>query len=263
MITEELRPLNVMRPFMKQRGRESSNVYRFTYLGDPGVAATKAEGAAMTNTQLTTTGADVTAGTIGMQATITDEHDAVSLYSTYGTYGPQLIRSLAEKFETDATALLASFSNTTGTSGADLTLLQLLQASIALTGRDVSGQQVFVGHTRQIGDLKEDLVTTAASVYANSSVKIGSSDASDLGGYQGTFHGIPCYMTTLVPTANGGADRAGALFIADDALGLYEIWGPRSETQRELGVGTGIAVTQRYGVGEIRDTTGQSVITDA
>lgn len=260
MIAQELRPLNVMRPLFKYRGKEHAPVHRFTYLGDPGVAAAKSEGSAMANTQLSTSGADVTVGTIGMQATITDEHDELSLYSTFGTYGPQLMRSLAEKFETDATALLASFSNTTGSTTTDLTMLKVLQASIALSGRDVVGQQVMVLHTRGVGDLKEDASTNNASIYANSSVKIGDVDASNLGGYQGLFHNIPTFMSTLVPTANAAADRVGGVFIAGDALGLYEVRPPSSEQARELGVGMGVAVTQRYGVGEIRDTTGQTLI---
>lgn len=262
-IAEERRPLNVMRPFFKYRGPEHAPTYRFTFLGDPGVAATKAEGSAMTNTQLSTSGADVTVGTIGMQATITDEHDESALYSTFGTYGPQLMRSLAEKFETDATALLGGFSNTSGTSGADLTLQVVMEAGIALAGRDVTGMGVLVLHTRQVGDLKIDASTSTAAVYANPGMTVDNIAVDSLGGYQGVFAGFPTFQTSLVPTANGGADRAGALFIVDDALGLYEIRPPKSETQRELGVGLGVAVTQRFGVGEIRDDGGQSILTDA
>lgn len=261
-ITEEIRPQNVSRPFLKFRGKESSNVYRFTYLGDPGAASSKAEGSAMNNTQLTTSGVDVTAGTIGMQATITDENDAVSLYSTYGTYGPQLMRSLAEKFETDVMGLVDGFSNTTGTTTVDLYLSDFLEASIALAGRDATGSPVAILHTRQVGDLRKDLATSTASVNSNPGM-VGNVRADNFAGYQDTWYGVPVYQTTLVNTMNAAADRGGAIFIANDALGLYEIWGPRSEVQRELGVGTAVAVTQRYGVGELRDDFGQTIVSDA
>jgi hypothetical protein len=261
MIEPEMRPLNVMGPFMKFRGPEHSNVYRFTFLGatqgsayGPGAATTKNEGSAMNNTQLVTSGADVTAGTIGMQATITDEHTETSLYSTYGTYGPELIRSLAQKWETDAAALLAGGSNTVGTTNVALTLATFLSASIGLAGRDAVGQQVSVLHTINVGHLKQDMASSAAAVHGNPNIQIGNVDASNLTGYQGTWYGVPVYQTTLVPTANGTTDRQGATFIVGQAFGHYQIRPPKSETMRELGVGTGIAVTQRYGVGELRDT---------
>lgn len=266
MIEPEVRPLNVMGPFFKFRGPEHANIYRFTYLGatqgtayGPGAATAKNEGAAMNNTQLVTSGVDVTAGTIGMQATITDEHTETSLYSTYGTYGPELIRSLAQKWQTDATALLSGFANTSGTTNVALTLNTHLAASIALAGRDASGQQVAVYHTINVGHLKQDLASSAAAVGGNPNIQIGNVDAQNLTGYQGTWYGIPVYQTTLVPTANGTTDRQGAVFIVGQALGHYQIRPPKTETMRELGVGLGIAVTQRYGVGELRDTFGQTV----
>lgn len=267
MIEPEMRPLNVMKPFFKFRSKEIAPTYRFTFLGatqgsayGPGAATAKTEGAAMNNTQLVTSGVDVTAGTIGMQATITDEHDETSLYSTYGTYGPELLRSLAQKWETDATALLANFSNTSGTTNVALTLNTFLAASIALAGRDAQGQQVAVFHTINIGHLKQDMASSAAAVHGNPNIQIGNVDAQNLTGYQGTWYGIPAYQTTLVPVTNGTTDRAGAIFIVGQALGHYQIRPPKSERMRELGVGDAIAVTQRYGVGGLRDTWGQTVV---
>jgi len=216
----------------------------------------------MSNTSLSTTGADVTAGTIGMMATITQEHTATSLYPTLATYGSQLVRSLHEKFETDATALLDDLANVSGASGADLAASVIIEAATALSGRDAKGPLVGVLHTIQIGDLKQDLATSTAAINASDSAMVGNVDGSNLTGFQGSWYGIPLFQTSLV--VSDGTDREGAIFTADDTFGMYEIWGPRSEYDRDISLpGDEIACTWRYGVGEIRDTTGQGVRSSA
>jgi hypothetical protein len=265
MIQDEVRPMNVCRPFFRFRGKENAAAYNFPIQDDPGAGAGYSEGTGLANTAQTTSVATATAASIGMMATLTDELSEISLFDAYAHFSAVLVRSVYEKFETDATALLDDFSNITTTSGVDLTVATLFSAFSALNQRDVhGGQPVFVGHTVQGDDLKQDVLSSNASYWANSSAKVGGLDTAQISGYVGNAIGIPVYQSSLVPTANTAADRAGGLFVPNEALGLYEIRGVRTATQRfEALPGTAIITTQRYGMIEIRDTFGQTVISDA
>jgi hypothetical protein len=70
--------------------------------------------------------------------------------------------------------------------------------------------------------------------------------------------GLPIWQTSLVITTAGLA--GGAVFNSEDALGAYELWGNRLETQRDASARTLEFVgTQCYGLVEIDDTRGQTV----
>jgi len=264
IMIEEIRPYNVMRPTFRYRGKEHANVFSFTLQDDPGVATAKAEGSSLSPTSMTSAKVQVTAGTIGQMATLTDELTAISLFDAYQHIAGVLWRSVAEKFETDATALLDDFSNTTGTSGADYTWAQRAEAIGALANRDAMGQLVEVLHTQQVNDLMQDLTTTTAAVFGNPNVTFAGVEVSQLQGYAFTSQGVPTLQTSLVPTADAGANRNGAIYVAGLALGHYEIWGPRTETDRDISLpGTEVVTTERYGVGVVRNTWGQGIKTDA
>lgn len=265
MILDEIRPYNVMRPFFRSEGGQKSNSFNFPIQDDPGAATASTEGTGLSNTQLTTNVATATVGTVGQMATVTDELNAVSVIDAYAQFGAVLGRSVAEKYETDFTALVDDFSNTGGPgTGVDLTVAAYLAQLSALEQRDAVGELVTVLHPVQVGDLRSAMITSTGAYFGNDSAKIGGIDAHDLAGYAGDPFGVPIFQTSLVPTANVGADRAGAVFVAGVALGLYEIWGTRIETERDASLpGTEIVATARYGVVEIRDTWGQTIISDA
>ena len=65
----------------------------------------------------------------------------------------------------------------------------------------------------------------------------------------------PVLQTSLVTSTGGAA------FISGVALGLYEIRPMRAELQRDASIpGTEIVVTSRYGVVEIRDVAGETIL---
>ena len=262
-ILKELRGFMVSRPFFRYQGKLNTNQFKFTLQDDPGAASSKAEGVTMSNTQLSTSSQTATAATVGMQAAVTDELQAIALIDAKSHDRDVLVRSTGEKYEVDFTALYGSFSNSTGTSGADATAQHILDMRSALLQREIPGPYVIVGHVVQTEDVAADMITSSASYWSNTSAKINGVDASSYTGYAGAPFDIPMYRTTIVPTANAGADRAGGMFAVDHAVGLYEIWGTKVEFDRELATADLIAVTARYGVVEVRDSAGQAWITDA
>lgn len=259
MIIEEVRPYNVCRPFFRTRGPEKSNAFDFSLLADPGVAnsgpGSYTEGTGLSNTELTSTDETATATAKGMMATVTDELSEVSLWDTYSVFGAALARSVAERFETDATALLDDFSNTTGTAGVASTTSTLYEAVNQLEQRDQVGTPVGVLDPLQIGQIRNDVGTSGAAALGSSSLSVGGVLSNVLSGFAFEWAGAPWYQTSLV-TSTGGA-----VFLSDLALGLYQIRQTRTELERDASLpGTEIVVTERYGMVEVRDVAGETIL---
>jgi len=273
-ILDEIRPLNVCRPFFVVEGKRNTKVFDWPTQDDPGVAAAIVEATGLSNTALASSKASATADQVGIMATVTDFSVEISVIDELEHFSSVLARSVAEKYETDMAALMGGFSNTTGTSGSDLTAAQFLAALSALEQRDAVGSVVAVLHPVQTGDLRGSIVPTFDAEGTTRTPRSGREyfdGGNDSGlvkptfeGMAGSLYGVPIYHTSLVATANAGADRAGAVFVRNLCLGMYEIRSPRTELQRDASLpGTEVVVTANYGVAEIRDTWGQSIITDA
>lgn len=269
-LVKALVPHNVTRPFFRNAGRQPSLVHQWGIADDEGAATAAGSittldeaGTGLTNTAVSSTTAAATAAVAGMMTTMSDELAAVAPQSV-SHVNETLGNALGERYETDMTGLFDDFTNSTGVSGQDATIAQLLEAKIALTNRDVSGEIVAVVHPQQAGDLEVDLATQGASLYGGQNAGAGGLDATGMSGYVAAPHGIPVFRTSTVATANGGADRCGGVFEVNNALGIYEVWSPRIRTERdESGPGEEYVGTGCYGVALIHDARGQEFTTDA
>jgi len=256
-ILDENRPYSVPREFFRQAGPEKAAAYDFPIQADPGAAgASYTEGTGLSNTELTSTDETATATSKGMMATPTDELAEISLFDVYGHFGGVLSRSVRERFDTDATALLDDFVNTTGTAGVATTWATLLEAVNQLEQRDQVGEPVFVLDPAQVGKVRDDIGTSGAAHFGNPQMNVSGMQDATLGPYSGINVGTaPVYQSSLV-TATGGA-----VFLRGIALGLYTIRPMRTELQRDASIpGTEIVVTERYGMVEIRDVAGETIL---
>jgi hypothetical protein len=148
------------------------------------------------------------------------------------------------------------FSNVT-TAGSTLTPLDLLAAISALEQRDVSGP--FVGYLdpKQTGELRAEIATTTAQYESGGRNADKVAPFADRG-YFGVYMGIPIWQTSLTVTTAGLV--GGAVFASKQALGCYEVRGPRLETERNASLRTTEVVgSAAYGFKEISDTRGQTV----
>jgi hypothetical protein len=252
-ILDEIRPYNVMRPFFRYAGRQASNVYDFPIQADPGAASSYTEGTGLTNTELTTDKASATAGTFGIMATVTDELNETSLIDVGSQAAAVLGRSVMEKFETDATALIDDFANTSGADGVPTTLAVLLEAVNQLEQRDQMGSPVGVLDPVQVGDVRQDAATSGAAILGTGNAN--QTINATLAGFAFPYGGVDWYQTSLV-TATGGA-----VFLRGVALGHYEVRPLRIETERDASLpGTEVVATTRYGLVEIRDVAGETIL---
>lgn len=265
-IKMEQRPYSVCKPHFDVKGPGLPTT-RFDWptQTDPGEASDLTEGTAMSNTALSTGVASATAAADGQSATVTKLLQSVMVGDAVGHFSSVLGRSVAEAEENEAANLLGAFSSTVGTSGADLTVAQFLAGISTLEQADAMGRLVAILHPVQVGDLRTGVTATANMHFgANPNFPFTGTDASAPAGYAYSFYGVDVYQTSAVPTANLGADRAGAIFVQGSALGWYDVW--TLDVQTHLDVqqpGTIIAATSCRGVVEVLDREGVSVITDA
>jgi len=230
---------------------------------DKFTAAALTEGTETTNTALTSTSVTITAAEIGIQATITDVLDVSDIPAAHGARLRQLGRALSDKLDVDITALLSGFSTAVGATTVNISLSVLLDAIYNLEVNDAAslGRLVGVLHPRQTADIRTELEADTGVIYDG---KSDSSITKAQNGFFGNWFGIDIYQTTNVPTANAAADRAGGVFVADYALGMVQKWTAKVEAMRWAPIrGWVLVATAMYGVGEVEDSAGVAVVTDA
>jgi hypothetical protein len=276
-ILNELRPLNVTRPFYRVGPAGPSAVYSFltqtkTTIADTGSYYGVIGGASSTGYTEGTTDlasyytpwlvgkSDVTAALEGISGFVQDQVVVQSVLDALPQFTGVLARTMAEQYETDMLSFTA-FTNVSGASTSTTGMATLLAARTALAGRDVHDNTIVaILHTKAVGDIQVDVASSGSAFLANPSTSEASVLDAGLAGYVGNPFGIRIFQTSVVPTGDAGASRVGAMFATNEALGLYELWGVRTELQRDASaVGTEITLTTSHGVAKIDDTRGQTV----
>src|SRR3990172_1239609 len=259
-MVKELRPAMTSREFLRFARKGPSTGASFPPWGHPGAAPAPADDITeISSTALSDTEQSATAAEVGFRVDVSDLIRETHPSDLYGEVAGMVARSVAEKWETDLAALMDDFGGVT-TAASTLTPVDLLAAVSALEQRDIPGPYVGYLDPKQTGELRQDISTTTSS-YA-----IGKD--GDLvrpfgdSGFFGTYMGLPIWQTSLVVTTSGLV--GGAVFASKAALGCYEIWGPRVETQRDASFrALEFVGTQCYGFKEISDTRGQTVKSNA
>jgi HK97 family phage major capsid protein len=260
-VIQEARAALVIAPRVRQR----------SLVGVPGVsvgfpiwptvaAAAVAEGSDLANTAVNTTAVTITAAEVGVMILVKDllaESDVLEELSENSEYAQMLGRALATKLDTDLAALFAALNSgaPVGTSGSDMTVDHFLEALYTLEAHDARGPFSCVLHPVQYGDLRN-------SIKGATGIAFGAEEIVRTG-VVGTLFGVEVVATSVCATANSGADRVGAMF-GPDAIGLVTKRPPRIELQRDASArGTELVATVAYGVGELVDTAGVPIVTDA
>ncbi len=230
-------------------------------------AAALTEGAEVLNRALGSDVVTISTAEIGLQITVTDVLELADIPAAHGARLRVLGKALADKLDVDITALVQLFTNVVGTTNNDLVLANLLDGifNLEVNNAMAEGPPVGILHPRQIADLRDAIDAESGVAYS----AVAGERANVLGpgggpGFFGTWYGIPFWQNTNVATANGGNDRGGGVFIANYALALVQKWAAKVEVMRWPPIrGFVITAHMNYGVGEVQDLAGTSVITDA
>ena len=241
------------------------------------------EGTGLSNTEFETEQASVTATEMGVMRTITDEamEDSVDGIDLVNTIVRDEAHILSLVKDDDLLALMNSFTDTVGTTTADLTIAQLSSAFTELRRNGVhpeaGGLAVFLGD-QQGADLEDAVQATGTNIavyegavdrFLNIMPDAGAGMSS---GLLMMFRNAPVFSSGLVDTVNAGEDEAGGLIVRGD-IPVNEPWASigacrkrdfRLETERDASLpGTEVIGTERWGVGIINAAFGINIVTDA
>lgn len=249
----------VMRPLVRNASVVGQNTNAVNFAAWPALtAASVAETADLVNTQVTTTEVAITVGEVGILLALTDValEDTLRQLMEYGMQGG---RALADKWDADIAALLAGHANTSGTTGTTLTMATFLAAVGALDARDAPQPFVAVLHPRQFQQLQADINANGGNIWAGEGdSRLGTQQR----GQAARFYNVDIFQTTNVPLVAGAPNSyQGAVFAREQAHAMVVARESRSEMERDVSARlTELAITARYGVGELVDAYGQTII---
>jgi len=256
-------------------GGRMSNVIRVAHVGLMGydTLAATTPGSEVGNTAFTDDSTDVT---VVSRAKVYSVDDFARFISG-GVLDPQMfaldaVTSVAQ----DLIGLIANitddFSATAGTTTVDATWNDIVDAKTLLGIAKATGPMVGVVHPRQWGDLELD----ALSLGVLPAQSLGGVINQGLDSFVGRWLGIDFFRHSSVPTANGGADRAGgiwtrggiawadAILDAEPDPNIIDMGRARLERARHgTFLETSWVVSTQVGVAQAIDAAGVSLITDA
>jgi len=253
----------------------TSNVVRVSHLGLGGydLLSATTPGSEVANTALTDGSTDVTiaprAKTYGL--------DDTARFVTDGRLDPvMLAQDAVISINQTLISLIANvtddFTSTAGTSGVNATWADVLDAKTTLGIAKNSGPMLGLVHPRQWGDLETDALTLGVLPAASMAGVI----MQGMGLYKGQWMGIDFFASSAVPTANGGADRAGGIFCRGGVAWADAQFAPENDPNIvDLGRGrfervrkgqtllTNYVTSWQAGVAKAIDGAGVSLVTDA
>jgi hypothetical protein len=268
-ILEEARPYNVVAPLVWNLIQpEGMGTVRQISQLPASTAASVDESSDIAAAARTTTSASITIGEVGLATEVTRFATEVSKAQDLDIWARNAGRAIAQKLTGDLCGLFAALNSGTaiGTSGTNIAVADFIEAVYTLENANAPGQPVCVLHPRQKADLASAIVAAGGTVFENlpELVRTGQLPAGVSGaGFWGVFLGVPIYATTEVATANSGADRAGAMFVRE-AIALVKQRPVTVEYDEDRSKRTTeVIVTTSYGVGEVVDSYGVPLVTDA
>lgn len=239
--------------------------------------AAVAENASVANTALTMTSVTVT---IARQALQRQLSDMANLTDSRGINTTALIGDMvgaaAMRFQEMICNVADDFASTVGTTTVDMTVDDWFSADFTLTQASAPRERLGLLYPTQLTDLQNSARAEAGAFQYRSDTLSWLESKGQ--GPAGTFLGTPVVSSSLVPTANAGADSAGALFAygaityADGTpapvRGAGDVVFPAGqklyvELERDAsGALTKLVGNYFVGVSILQDSLGVSIITD-
>lgn len=223
-------------------------------------ANTVAENTDLTPIAITTLGATLTVGEVGVMTTVTDMARNISQANVISDVGNLFGTAIATKMDRDLTALFSGFSATVGgTTDVRVTPALVAQAIMKLRGQGIPMADVAVVLNP---DVAYDFVATLTNTFVNPNGGVLQNEAM-ANGMVGRFMGVPIYITANVLNNGTTGDYVGAVFHRD-ALGMAMLQDIKLEAQRDASLRADeLVATAVYGVGELYDAYGVGIVADS
>jgi hypothetical protein len=241
------------------------------------------EGTDLGNTQITTGAVTCTPGEYGVahEITMNVTEDSVDAVGFYRSVEENMLLAINLAMTDDFCGLFAGLSNSSGSSGVNLSAANMLAAFQQIRTRATDADAlVGILDQQQCNDLEDNLTSasTSMAVFAMAADRIIGAMPSADAGIGPTrevmkFRNTPIIGTGLTDTANTAADVVGAIFVPstpnNDANGSTTFgmaWKrlPFIDTDKLVyGRSIAIVMTARAGFCEQQNDSGQALITDA
>jgi len=269
-IIEEVRPFNTVAPLFKNIVMPSGSGKVWHENSLPSTTASSVnEASDITPAARTTSEKTITVAEVGLGTEVTDFADEISIIQNQmAEWAASQGRAIGQKITGDCCALFSSLNSGTavGSTGVDITIANFLEAMYTLAAANAPGLASCVLHPRQVYDLFTAISAATGQPFSSVAdlVRTGAlPEGTPAAGYSGILFGVPIYNTTEVDTANSGADYCGAMF-TPGAMGIAKLRPIRIEYDRDASKrSTEVIGTAVYGVGELKDTWGVPIETDA
>jgi len=241
---------------MRRTVPRGANSVRFPLYANQ-TAAALSDGSAVSNSELTTSGAVATPAVNAAWGTIVTDvagHGAPQVFADVGRVAG---KALLDKINSDIYALFDGFSTSVGTTNVDLTVATVKSGIKSLMDKGFRNPYLVVTPT-----VWSDLMEDAMTVSGNAGLVISDNmrDAISRGEV------VPFYGAQLV-VFNGVADDGNGDYkcalLDPQAIGYAEEWDVRVEVQRAAEyAGNRVVVTSSYAVVEANDSAGIEILAD-
>ena len=216
-------------------------------------AAGLIEGTALTATAVSTNGATLTVGEVGLMTSVSDMAMVASASNVVSDIGRLFGEAIARKIDLDLTAQFANIVAGVGDATTSISAASIFQAIAKLraSGYDTTNDCAIILHPMIAYDLKSSITSTfaaPASMVGNSALE---------NGFIGMLAGVPVYESSNIANTGTAGDYNGAL-IHRDCLGLAIQSDIKIETQRQAALrGWDIVGSAVYGAGILNGAAGQ------
>ena len=196
----------------------------------------------MSNTAVNTTSMLVTADEAGIMITVTDMLLNGAGLGGLEPFAEELGKALASKIDADLLLSASSFTNSVGTSGAEMTEADFLSAIYALELGNAKGPFVAVLHPYQVSNLRGAIASSTGAVWGGA-----SAPAAQVGSL-GSLYGVDIVRMQLKIAQNHHLSLPERALGNQSGLAYVLKTGAKTEFQRDASLrATEIIVTALYG----------------
>ena len=237
----------------------AGKVLQVPIYGTQTIAADTAEATDLSNTEISTSKADITLVEAGIMTTLTDMARNHSVSNVVADLGKVFGEAIAKRHDRALTALFDSFStsiNTAADTQSELTVEDLFKAYATLKANNVPGPYYGVFNPKAIYNVKKGLTNT---FNPNSNIDVINTAMSN--GFVGRIAGIDIFESSNV-VESSATTSINAVF-ARDALCVAVAQNINIETQRDASLrAEEIVASTRYGVAVLHNSYGVKLAVD-
>tara|TARA_B100000519_G_scaffold90095_1_gene78165 strand:+ start:7793 stop:8638 length:846 start_codon:yes stop_codon:yes gene_type:complete len=234
----------------------AGKVLQVPIYGTQTIASDVGENSNLTNTEVSTSKADITLTEAGIMTTLTDMARNHSVSNVVADLGKLFGEAIAKRHDRALTGLFSSFSTSIGAAQDEIEVKDLFEAYATLKANAVPGPYFGVFNPKAIYNVKKTLTNTFVNPNPANVVNQAMTE-----GFIGRIAGIDIFESSNV-VEDSATSAVNAVF-ARDALGVAVAQNINIETQRDASLrAEEIVASTRYGVSVLHNSYGVKVLGD-